>query len=456
MSKPQHIIVIVADSLRYDSVYHEGNPGVPYLENNGIQFNGVRSAGSWTLPATSSLFTGLLPHEHGATTQSRWLHESKTTLAGELKKAGYTTVQITANPVTTDIFNVSKDFDETHTVWSFAVSKHKWFLRMALSLNRPRIRRMLFKPKDIIVSKLSEDIRQGITWAQKTANDTFDKARQILEEKTAKGEKVFLFLNLMETHYPFHIAETFEFYSKGLVGKIREARTLYHFLGQDFLIKDNGFIKQADLDILKKKQQLAWKLIRNDVNDFCQEVHQGKDNLVVFCADHGDNFGDQDWQYHFSNVTDGGNKVPFFWLDHQHKPAETKTHPVSARFMYQDILRAVNVKNDGQTMMEETAENLPVLESYWYNNEGRTMEKYKLNQMAFIEKNQRFVLRGEQWMQAPVGETGVNEPKFQAVEKGFNPLEELKLSADRQKYLEEHVKNYKVFSDKIMSKSKKT
>jgi hypothetical protein len=124
--------------------------------------------------------------------------------------------------------------------------------------------------------------------------------------------------------------------------------------------------------------------------------------------------------------------------------------------MFQDILRAVNVKNDGQTMMEETAENLPILESYWYNNEGRTMEKYKLNQMAFIEKNKRFVLRGEQWMQAPVGETGVNEPKFQAVEKGFNPLEELKLSADRKKYLDEHVKNYKMFSDKIMSKSKKT
>jgi len=455
LSKPQHIIVIVADSLRYDSVYSEGSAGVPYIENNSQQFNAVRSAGSWTLPATSSMFTGLLPHEHGATTQSRWLNENKTTLAGELKKAGYTTVQITANPVTTDIFNVSKDFDETHTVWSFAVSKHKWFLRMALLLNRPRIRRMLFKPKDIIVSKLSEDIRQGITWAQKTANDTFDKARQILEEKTAKGEKVFMFLNLMETHYPFHIAEAFEFYSKGLFGKIREAQTLYHFLGQNFLITDNGFIKQPDLDILHKKQKLAWKLIKDDVNEFCREVHEGKENLVVLCADHGDNFGDQDWQYHFSNVTDGGNKVPFFWLDHQHQPAALKTHPVSARFVFHDILRAVELKNDGQTMMEETAENLPFLESYWYNNEGRTMEKYRVNQMAFIHGDQRFVLRDKNWMQAPVGPTGVAEPKFQFVEKGFNPIEELSLTVDRKKYLTEQVKNYSAFSDMIMSKSAK-
>ena len=73
-SKPKHIVVIVADSLRYDSVYGQGELGVDYLENNSAQFTNASSSACWTLPATASLFTGKLPHDHGATTQTRSLN----------------------------------------------------------------------------------------------------------------------------------------------------------------------------------------------------------------------------------------------------------------------------------------------------------------------------------------------------------------------------------------------
>ena len=149
-----------------------------------------------------------------------------------------------------------------------------------------------------------------------------------------------MFINLMETHYPYHIADTFTLMNKTLLGKIREWQVLYHFLSQSFLKKENGFIKQPDLDLLRRKQQLAWKLIRDDVNNFCREMHQDKDNLVIFCSDHGDNFGDQGWQYHFSNVTDGGNRVPLFWLDHEKRQAETKNYNVSSRFLNESLLKS--------------------------------------------------------------------------------------------------------------------
>ena len=63
MAKPRNVILIVADSLRYDAVYHDGGLGIPYLENNGTQFTNARSAACWTLPATTSMFTGMMPHE---------------------------------------------------------------------------------------------------------------------------------------------------------------------------------------------------------------------------------------------------------------------------------------------------------------------------------------------------------------------------------------------------------
>ncbi len=453
MSKPRNVILLVADSLRYDAIYREQGPGVPYLENNAIQFSNARSSGCWTLPATSSMFTGLLPHQHGATSQSRWLHNDVPSLPDILKSAGYKPLQITANPVTTDIFNLSKGFDETYKTWDLVKSKHQMILRMAISLNRPRIRRMFLKPKDIVFSKASEDLKQGISWAQNCSREALAKAKALIGEHNAKGQQVFMYVNLMETHYPYHMAETFSLLSKGLMGKIHEWQVLYHFLSQSFLKNEKSPLTQADLNILRTKQQLAWKLIRNEVDNFCREMHQGTDNLVVFCSDHGDNFGDQGWEYHFSNVTDGGNRVPLFWLDHRNPKAEVKNYNVSSRYMQHDILRAVGLDDKGGTLMEERENNLPLLQSFWYDNEGNTLNQYKYNQLAFIEGDKRFVLRAGKWMYAPVGENGT-EPKFEYVEGNFNPIEALPLSADRKKYLEQTAKDFIAFSDKIMNKGK--
>lgn len=399
------------------------------------------------------MFTGMLPHEHGATSQSRWLDAKIPSLPDKLKTAGYKPVQVTANIVTTDVFNVNKGFDETYKMWQQVKSKHGWLLRTVLALNRPRIRRMVLKPKDVVFDKLSEDLRQGIIWAQKTSHDAFRMAKQKIEEQNAKGQNVFMFINIMETHYPYHIADTFTLMNKTLLGKIHEWQILYHYLSQTFLKKDNSFITQADLNLLRAKQQLAWKLIRDDVDNFCRQMHEDKDNLVVFCSDHGDNFGDQGWQYHFSNVTDGGNRVPVFWLDHENKKAETKTYNVSSRFMHHDILRSAGLNDEGGTMLSENENNLPLLQSFWYDNEGRTMDKYKYNQVAFIEGDKRFVLRAGKWLQAPVAKNGT-EPTFEFVENNFNPLEELKLGGGRKKYLENSIKDFSAFSEKIMNKGK--
>ena len=453
MSKPKNVILIVADSLRFDSAYQQGGPQVPYLEQNAIQFTNARSSGCWTLPATSSMFTGLLPHQHGATSQSRWLKNEIPSLPEKMKEAGYKSIQVSANIVTTEIFNVSKGFDEVYRTWDFTESKHQWMLRLVLAANRPRIRRMVLKPNDQVFEKISEDLRQGIIWAQRTSTDSFNKARKLIAENNAKGQGVFMFINLMESHYPYHIADKFTLMNKSLLGKIHEWKILYNVLSQTFLTKDKQVLTQEDLKLMHEKQKLAWKLVKDEIDAFCKEMHEGHDNLVIFCSDHGENFGDQGWQYHFSNVTDGGNRVPLFWLDHAHGQAETKGYNVSARYMYHDILRAVNSETGDNTLMKEAENNLPLLESFWYDNDGRTMDKYKYNQVAFIEGDKRFVLRAGEWMYAPVSNNG-SEPTFEYVEKSFNPIEELDLEAGRKKYLEQSIQEFSVFSEKIMNKGK--
>jgi hypothetical protein len=452
--KPKNIILIVADSLRFDAVYRGSGPGVPYMEQHAVQFANARSAACWTLPGTASLFSGLMPHEHGACTQSRWFQDHIPSLASKLKTKGYKPIMVTANSVTTEVFNLSKDFDEIHKIWLYVQSRHPMLLRVVLSLNRPRVRKMIMKPDDEIFNKLSEDLSQGLVYAQKTCTDLFDKTRELMKANNEKGQGGFYFLNMMETHYPYHVSDTFELLSTSVINKMREWKTLYHMLSQSFLKTEKEVIKKDMLDLFRERQYRAWLLVRDNLNAYIEELHKDENNLVVFCSDHGDNFGDQGWQYHFSNVTDAGNKVPLFWFGHDHPGPETLSHHVSSRLIHQSILEAAGYEKQNANLFEESAYSLPLLQSYWYNNEGKTLEKYKYNQFCFINGNDRYVMRNGQWMHAPIAEGGI-EPSFQYLGNGINPIEELNLDPEKRGYISETLGHFSKFSDEIMKKSMK-
>jgi hypothetical protein len=453
-SQPKNIILIVADSLRFDAVYRGGDIGVPYMQQHGVQFTNARSAACWTLPGTASLFSGLMPHEHGASSQTRWFQDQIPSLASKLKTKGYKPIMVTANSTTTEVFNLSKDFDEIYKIWQYVESRHPMLLRFVLMMNRPRIRRMVLKPDDEIFSKLSEDLSQGLIWAQKTCTDLFDKTREQMKLNNDKGQPTFFFLNMMETHYPYHVNDTFELLSTSLRNKVREWHTFYHLLSQTFMKTGEQTIKDDMLVLFKERQRRAWLLIKNDLDAFVEELHKDENNLVVFCSDHGDNFGDQGWQYHFNNVTDAGNRVPVMWFGHDHPTAEIKSHKVSSRLIHQSILEAAGFEKQTANLFEETPYSLPLLQSYWYNNDGRTLEKYKYNQFCFINGDDRFVLRNGQWMQAPVSDGGI-EPTFQYLGNNINPIEDLNLDAEKRKYISETLSNFNKFSDEIMKKSLK-
>ncbi|MBS1683751.1 MAG: sulfatase-like hydrolase/transferase [Bacteroidetes bacterium] len=451
-SRPKNIILLVSDSLRYDTVYRDGEAGVKYMQENGIQFSNARSAACWTLPATSSLFSGLMPHEHGTNTHSRKFRNEIPSLAGRLKGQGYKPIMVTANSVTTEVFNLSKDFDELYKIWNYVDSRHPMLLRLVLMLNRPRIRRMVMKPNDEIFSELSEDLSQGLVWAQKTCTDLFAKTKELMKANNEKGQSNFFFLNMMETHYPYHVNDTFELLSKSIYGKGREWYTFYHLLSQTFMKTGKQTIADDMLELFKERQRRAWLMVRSHVDEFIEELHRDQDNLIVFCSDHGENFGDQGWQYHFNNVTDAGNRVPLFWMGHDHPQAQIMRHNVSSRFIYQSILEAAGCEKQAGTLFEETPVTMPMLQSYWYNNDGRTMDQYKYNQFCFIEGNDRYVLRGNEWMYAPVATDGM-EPTFNFMGAGIDPVQELGLGGEKKLHLEKTIHDFRSFSDVVMQKS---
>jgi len=99
-----NVLLIVLDTVRADrlSLYGYARPTTPFLAKLGVQsvvFTQAVSTSSWTLPAHASLFTGLHPHEHGATEEH--LDSAHPTLAETFAAHGYRTAGFTANTIMT-------------------------------------------------------------------------------------------------------------------------------------------------------------------------------------------------------------------------------------------------------------------------------------------------------------------------------------------------------------------
>ncbi|MEM7102137.1 MAG: sulfatase-like hydrolase/transferase [Bacteroidota bacterium] len=444
--KPRNIIFLISDSLRFDSVYDIG-VGMPYVQENSIEFLEARAAGCWTLPATASMFTGLMPHEHGATSQTRAIHLGIPTLAEKMKSAGYKTYQVTANVATTHIFGLNRGFDEVRRIWKLVDPKFNKLQQLIALVGKPRLRRKLISG-DMLMQRMTEDLESAKTWLQFTYDDIFNECRKIIKENEAKGESSFIFLNLMETHFPYHLAPTFQLSTDGIIKKVREVISMFHYANQTFLKKKGTHIKPDMMEVLKNRQKTAWKSLAPNIDNFCREMHEDQGNLVVFGSDHGENFGEHGWIYHFSNITDAGNKVPMFWLPANGETPRKEHSIVSTRHIFNSFLHEVGLPTEGPSMVHHPEGSKSIMQSYWYNNRNKTLEKYKFNQICFLFNDNRYLMRNNVWYEAPF-KTGYDEPDFKQLPADANPLYDLTIDAkDKQDYLK-IMGDFKEFSSKI-------
>lgn len=441
---PRNIVVIVADSLRFDSVYGRDGPGLPYMQAHAREFTQARSAGCWTLPSTASMFTGLLPHQHEATAQSRRLRPDATLLAERLRRHDIRTVQITANAGTTDIFGLDRGFDQTRRVWGEIPPHFGTFVRLLAACARPRFRRMLLAG-DAVGQRFAEDLRAVSMWLQSSCGYIFDQALALLNRPDRDG-RTFLFLNLMEAHFPYHVGPTFQWLGRNSAAKLAEFRALRFLINQAFLVKEGAALGPQTQDLLRRRQQAAWQLLRPQLDAFVREIHSRGDSLVVFTSDHGDNFGEQDWYYHFSNVTDAGIRVPLFWLDPNRTSSAQCAVPIDTHLLHDAILSSAGLV-DAPSALLVAPESIPSMtESFWYNNRNKTLPRYRYNQFCFVEDGCRFVLRRNRWLSAPIAE-GSDEPAFSPLAEDVDPVEDAVADPRRRAILHNAVRGFTHFAN---------
>jgi len=114
--RPPNIILIVVESLRSDHVSCYGHaldttPAIDAVAADGIQFQRAVASSGWTMPSVMSLLTSLPPSEHGAVGYHHSLAAGRTTLAAELRRGGYRTAGIVANPTLSGEYGFRRGFD---------------------------------------------------------------------------------------------------------------------------------------------------------------------------------------------------------------------------------------------------------------------------------------------------------------------------------------------------------
>jgi choline-sulfatase len=116
-SPPPNILLYVVDTLRYDAVECDGNdtirtPAMDRIAQEGLRFARAYAAASWTRPSMASLLTGVYPSTHGAIGRTDALRAGMPLLASELRRLGYRTAAVYANPNIGRPFGFAEGFDD--------------------------------------------------------------------------------------------------------------------------------------------------------------------------------------------------------------------------------------------------------------------------------------------------------------------------------------------------------
>ncbi len=159
------IVLFLADTFRADLLADSGGPAevAPNLNRiaaRSLRFSHARSPSTWTLPAQSSLFTGLFPTQHGAVHEGLTFSPAIVTLAEHMARAGYRTGAVTDSGFVSRQYGLDQGFE--------------WFLEHTEALGH----------------RLAK---------------TLHAAREFLAHDD--GRPVFLFVHTYRTHWPYRTGD---------------------------------------------------------------------------------------------------------------------------------------------------------------------------------------------------------------------------------------------------------
>ncbi len=280
------------DTTRADALGCYGGPTwatpvIDQLAAEGIRFDQARSTCPVTLPAHSSILTGLMPFEHGVRDNSTFrLSDDVTTLAERLGREGYSTAAVLGAFVLHSDFGLAQGFD----VYS-----------------------------DVPRRKLEMDVVED----QRKANEVVDEALRLLDEGRLEPP-FFLWVHLFDPHRPLEAPDAYRL--RALAGAAPSSIPAREFEQRLY----HAEVAFADAELGRLLAALAQAVPPDEL-------------LVAVVSDHGEGFGDHGETSHGLQVFDTTMRVPMV-LQHPDLPAgRVVTQPVSTADLFPTALGLLDV-----------------------------------------------------------------------------------------------------------------
>ncbi|MFT4543302.1 MAG: arylsulfatase A-like enzyme [Planctomycetota bacterium] len=257
-----NVVVLLADTLRADvlSAYGAEDERAPFLASlaqNGTVFGNTYSTSTWTAPSSASMLTGVYPDRHGVT-------------AGFLAQ-----------------FRKAEDgVDEGELEEMSLLSLARDVPTLAERMGKLGYATYGLSSNVNIGSELEFDRGFDRFWRSEGSVPAGGMSRKLREWETEikEGDRpYFLYMHFNDVHAPYHVRKGYYNEGEGRE-KIDEAFEVYK--------SELGFLDFIIGNLYKK---FGWD----------------KNTLLVFVADHGEEFNDHGGVYHEFSVYNELSRVPF-------------------------------------------------------------------------------------------------------------------------------------------------
>ena len=395
------MILIVVDSLRRD--YWEGCAAVESLPRTSWAFRRAYATECWTLPSHLSMFTGLMPSEHGAHFQSMAYRGNAPTIAEVLGAEGYHCEAITRNHVFDGtIPGVCRGFDRVQRPVS---PRLPGLVELFLAAAKPRFRRHLtntgfFHSQHRSNARFMRDFAAALLPADDRA---LRVALDTIGEQRAIGRPHFVFANLYDVHapYPPHAESVLRPWSSidGMIENLTMPVALAH-LGEHRYLRQGFSLSDACRRRLRGRYADAVKISAKRLSEFLSELDcMGvfDDTLVILCSDHGEAFGEHGLYLHDASVYETHVRVPL-WIWHPREAGGVVDDVVSLRYLF-DLMRRAGCGLDvGQGTILDPAfrrrHAFAAAEHFNYQRLVGVKPEFRRKQLAIIGSRGKVAFRG--------------------------------------------------------------
>ena len=321
-----HVVLVVIDTLRADhlGVYGYARPTSPVIDGlaaRGTVFTNATAPSSWTRPSVASLFTSLLPSEHGAVSIAQPLDAGVDTLTERLSAAGYRTVGVSGNFVHVgEQSGLARGFD-----------------RFAALPLRAR------EADDVILRLEQGGERPPVALRAPTAAEVNQRVLRDLPEPD--GRPLFLYVHYMDPHSGYLAPEAFRarFIDAARAGAGPAATSDYVVeLAAGRVEADAAererLVALYDAEVAYVDAQLGLLL------EGLAERGLSENALLVVTSDHGEEFAEHGGWFHGQTLHRELLRVPLIVLDPRRARGERSDEPVDLLDVAPTLLARVGLE----------------------------------------------------------------------------------------------------------------